>query len=95
MDHSQLPLINRVEYSSAKEGARNEVCLLKSIYNHPECASAKALMGRDHKVVAVFDTLFGGKATVVTALLDSQSKNRRQVKCNGTVTQNKENDNVS
>ena len=65
---------------------------MKSVYNHPECDSAKALTGRDHKVVAVFDTLFGGKATVVTGIFESQMDNREQTNYNGSVTHNKEND---
>ena len=73
MDHSKLPLVDRKEYTCAKEGARNEVALLKSIYNHPECDCAKAITGRNYKVVAVFDTALGAKATVVAGVIEKQS----------------------
>ena len=73
-----LPKINRKEYTFAAVGARNEAPLLKSIYEHPECFAAKSVTGRDHKVVAVFDTVYGGKATVVEGIFNSSLRTRNK-----------------
>ena len=76
MNHNDLDPIDKEDFPTAVEGARNEAPLLKSIYNHPDCFTAKGFTGRDHVVVAVFDTLFGGKATVVKPVDDIVLANR-------------------
>ena len=87
--------INNLEYKCAKVGARNEAPLLKSIYDHPECYSAKAMTGRDHKVIAVFDTVYGGKATVVEGVFNNSVLTNEESKTSDKKNMSKNNDDVS
>ena len=49
-DTSSLPLIDAYKYPKAALGARNEVWLLKYIYNHPDVHNAKNISGQSYNI---------------------------------------------
>ena len=51
--------------------AKNEVSLLKSEVEHPGVYIANATSEKKHKVVAVYDNIFGGKSTKVEIIKKS------------------------
>ena len=70
-DHNKLPFIDSKEEPDAKIRARNEVPLLKSVYDHPDVYTANSITGQPHQVVAVYDSHYGSKVTRVNILTKS------------------------
>ena len=71
-------------YSYVKNGARNEVSLLKSVYKHPDVYSANSMSSQKHQIVAVFDDTTGSKATVIARVDDVKKRPLKLHKPNDT-----------
>ena len=82
-DQSNLPLMD-TSYSYVKNGARNEVSLLKSVYKHPDVYSANSMSSQKHQIVAVFDDTTGSKATVIARVDDVKKRPLKLHKPNDT-----------
>ena len=75
-----LPVIDTKEYPTAVPGSVNEASILESPTSYPDVWTANAITGRKHQIVAVFNSIYGGKQCSVAAIENPN------LKCMDTVT---------
>ena len=71
-----MPIIDKDKYPFAKENARNEVGFLKSDVDHPDVYFANVRTACFHKVVAVYNNVFGGKSVDVVTINNNKMKEK-------------------
>ena len=74
-----LSPIDVEDYTTAVPGSCNEVSLLLSTTDHPAVWSAEAVGGNRHEIVAIYNSIYGGKSCSVKPIQYSHMSSKNSI----------------